>query len=239
MSTVQKREALESSKLPFFHPEPIEYDWGQEIKDIKLRYKLAYPLGWLLMHGQFGKIRAYGQENIPLEGGFLLAANHQSNFDPISIYFCMKGKRCMYFMAKEEFFHTFYTRAVFNFFHAFPVQRSTADKDSIDFAERVIKTGHVLTVFPQGTRDLTHGKPKNFMPGTAMIAREAKADVLPVSIHYEQGKKFRPDLVVRYGQMIPYEELGFTEGSRKSRELRKASQLIEDRVAELWEMDEK
>lgn len=234
--SVEKRYAMESSKLPFFKPDPIEFDWDKKLRNIKPLYKALLPLGFLLMHMQYRSIEVHGVWNIPKEGGFVMAANHQSSFDPISIYYGMKGRRVMYVMAKEEFFHTFYTRWLFEFLNAFPVYRDRSDKDSLEFAKRVIQEGYVLLLFPSGTRDLTHSKPKDFKPGAALLAREAKADVLPVSIHLEQ-RKFRPKIIIRYGDVIPFEELGFTEGSRKSKELRAASAKIEKSVQELWEMD--
>lgn len=234
--SMETRKALESSKLPFFDPSPIEWDWDRPLRNIKGIYKGLLPLGFLLMHMHYRSIEVHGLWNIPKEGGFVMAANHQSSWDPVSIYYGMKGRRVMYVMAKEEFFHTFYTRWLFTFLNAFPVYRDRSDKDSLEFAKRVIQNGYALLLFPSGTRDLSHGKPANFKPGAALLAREAKADVMPVSIHLEK-RKFRPKIIIRYGDVIPFKELGFTEGSRKSKELRAASAKIEGRVSELWEMD--
>lgn len=237
--SVQERQALEGSRLPFFDPDPITYDWDRPIRDISLRYKLSYPLATVLIHAYFRSFTSYGVDNIPETGGFILAANHVSTYDPISVYYGMRGKRSMYIMAKEEFFHTFYTRWIFNHYHAFPVNRDHPDQESLRFSRRVIDEGQVLTLFPQGTRDLTHGKPSDFKPGAALLARECRADVLPVSIHLtEDASVKRPRCIVRYGEIIPYEELGFTEGKRRSKELRGAAQLIEDQVVSLWENDQ-
>lgn len=235
--SVEIRKAVEGSKLPFFNPAPIKFDWDKPLRNIKPVYKALLPLGFLIMHLQYSSIETHGVWNIPKEGGFIMAANHQSSFDPISLYYGMKGRRVMYIMAKEEFFHTFYVRWLFEFLNAFPVYRDRSDKTSLEFAKRVLDEGYVLTIFPQGTRDLSHGKPENFKPGAALLAREAKADVMPVSIHLEK-RKFRPKIIIRYGDLIPYEELRFTEGSRKSKELRAASQKIEKSVQELWEIDD-
>lgn len=234
--SVETRKALETSKLPFFNPSPIQYDWDRPLRNIKPVYMGLLPLGFILMHTHYRSIEVHGTWNIPKTGGFIMAANHQTSWDPVSIYYGMKGKRVMYIMAKEEFFHTFYVRWLFEFLNAFPVYRGRSDKDSLEFAKRVIEEGYALLVFPSGTRDLSHSRPDNFKPGAALLAREAKSDVLPVSIHLEH-RKFRPKIIIRYGEMIPYEELGFSEGTRKSKELRAASQLIEQRVQELWDKD--
>ena len=105
--SVQERQALEGSRLPFFDPDPITYDWDRPIRDISLRYKLSYPLATVLIHAYFRSFTSYGVDNIPETGGFILAANHVSTYDPISVYYGMRGKRSMYIMAKEEFFTPF------------------------------------------------------------------------------------------------------------------------------------
>ena len=95
-------------------------------------------------------------------------------------------------------------------------------------------------IFPQGTRDKEHGRPEpeSAKAGIALIAREAKSDVLPVSIHRESSNSVkRAKLVIRFGEVIPFEELGFTEGETKSRELRTATKLIMERIGELWDKD--
>lgn len=234
--SVETRKAMETSRLPFFNPAPIEYNWDQDLRDIKTLYKVLLPLGFLIMHTHYRSVEVHGVENIPETGGFVMAANHQTSFDPISVYYGMKGKRVMYVMAKEEFFHTFYVRWLFETLNAFPVYRNHSDKNSLEFAKRVVREGYALLIFPQGTRDLSHGRPDNFKPGAALLAREAQADVLPVSIHLEK-RKFRPKIIIRYGDLLPYRDLGFTEGARKSKELRTASQKIEQSIQDLWEMD--
>ena len=58
--------------------------------------------------------------------------------------------------------------------------------------------------------------------------------MLPVAIYSEHQAKYWTDLTVRFGKMIPYQELGITEEGG-TRELREASRLIMDRITELWE----
>ena len=67
------------------------------------------------------------------------------------------------------------------------------------------------------------------------IAKESKANVLPVSIYSADEMKKGTKLTIRFGELIPYEKLGFTEeGSRE--ELKAAANYVMDEIVKLWEM---
>jgi hypothetical protein len=59
---------------------------------------VSQPIKWLY------RLRAEGVENVPKEGGFVLAANHLSNFDPWPLGLPLFPKRYLRFMAKSELF---------------------------------------------------------------------------------------------------------------------------------------
>jgi 1-acyl-sn-glycerol-3-phosphate acyltransferase len=177
------------------------------------------------------RLKIAGTENIPTEGGFILACNHVTAIDPVIL---ATGKsRPVHFMSKYELFQNpvvcwFLTRL-----NAFPIIRGSSDKTSVYYAIRIVKEDGILGIFPEGTRS-KGGKPIAPKSGVALIARAAKADVLPVSIYSEDNSKLFTKLTVRFGKIIPFEELGITD-SGKSRELKDASRLIMHRITELWE----
>jgi 1-acyl-sn-glycerol-3-phosphate acyltransferase len=173
-----------------------------------------------------------GLENIPEKGGFILASNHIHAFDPVIIgsHFPFP----IHYMGKEEFFESFFIGTLFTKMNAFPVARGSADKASVEFAIRLVKEGCVLGIFPEGTRSKDY-KPGHAKSGVALIAKAARADVLPVSIYTSDNAKYGSRLTVRFGKMIPFEELGFSDEERSSKELREASRLIMERIEELWE----
>lgn len=228
-------------RLPCYSEKPYNYNFDRKIKEYRVNpYIVLKPLGKLLLEKMFFRdLEVYGTENIPEKGGFILASNHVFGWDPETIIYMMKGKRQFYIIAKEEFFHVFYTKWPLLMLHGFPVKRGRPDRDSLNFSVRVLKEGLGLLIFPQGTRDKERKRPGEAKSGVALIARKAKAPVVPVSIHASSDKsERRPKLIVRFGKLIPFEELGFTEGATVSRELKSATQLIMDRIAELWDMDE-
>lgn len=180
-------------------------------------------------------IEVHGRENIPQSGGFILASNHLSFFDPVML--CAFCERTCFFMAKSELFEKPFLGPFIRKMNAFPVKRGTSDKAALGFAERVIEQGKVLGIFPEGkrTEDFKPIKPKN---GVAYLAKKARADVLPVSIHRNKGEIFRPDVVIRFGRPIAFESLGL-DGEYKAHKIREAAKTIMDSIVELWEIDEK
>lgn len=176
------------------------------------------------------KVKFAGLENIPKDGGFILASNHISAPDPVYMYITLK--KPIHYMNKQEHFTKPILSWLYTHFNSFPINRGHADKTSVEYAIRVIEHGDVLGIFPEGTRS-TDFIPKQAKTGVALIARETKASVLPVSIYSEDKAKFFTKITVRIGKLIPYESFGFSEGG-KSDELRNASTMIMDEIVKLW-----
>ena len=225
--------------LAFYNDSEYEYNWDRKISERKPLMKAFLPLAALITHLRFSDVEVHGAENVPDEGGFVLVTNHMTGFDSIAIAYAMKCKRPTYYMAKEEFFHAFYTRIAYLIFNAFPVKRDMPDRQSLRFAKRVVDEGVGLTIFIQGTRDYLRRRLSGGKAGAAMIIRESEADVLPVCIHVERNlRKKRPKCIIRFGDVIPFDELGFTPGKRKSRELKMVTAHLMEKIGELWDKDD-
>lgn len=229
--------------IPFSSKTPYQYNWDRPIKNKQKFVNNIHWFGRFLINHEFESIEVHGVENYPKEGKCLVVSNHVNGMDPITIHMSAgKGTtRTGYFMCKSEFFQAFYFRWILDLFNGFPINREKPDRDSLNFAIKVLEAGELLTIFPEGTRDRYRTRPKleNSKTGFAMIAREAKAPVLPVSIHLSSDLENKhPKCIIRYGEVIPYEELGFTEGSRKASELKSVANNIMTKVQELWDMDQ-
>ena len=226
--------------LKFYSEKPYEYNWDKEPGEKNpFMYKFFVPLAHIILNKKFD-MEFYGAENVPTDRPLLLASNHVAGIDPIAITYCLTKSgtmKTMYFMAKEEFFHTFYTKIPLLVFGGFPVKRGTSDRNSLNYSIKVLKNGHRLLVFPEGTRNLERTKPTEGKAGIALIAREAKVDILPISIYRSktvEGKKDK--YIIRFNEIIPYEELGLGD-KPKSKELRSATELIMEKIGESWEID--
>ena len=172
-----------------------------------------------------------GAENVPQDKPFILVCNHIHFVDPVLL--AVNMPRNVHFMGKKEAFKSKFGAWFLTNVNTFPVARGQGDVAAIDYAVKLIEAGHVIGVFPEGTRskDL---KPHEAKGGVALIARQTKADILPASIYCEQAKGFRRKITIRFGELIPYEELNIPEEG-SSRELREAAGRIMKHVVALWE----
>ena len=146
----------------------------------------SYRAGKLLVRLLFGSVthvRVIRPENANRTGGFLLAANHISHFDPCIISLVIRRK--IDWMAMAEFFRLplvgFLLRAV----DAFPADRDRADRKTIRTAIERLKNGRVVGLFPEGgirdgARSLLEGAP--LRPGASTLAHIAGIPILPCVI---------------------------------------------------------
>ena len=114
-------------------------------------------------------------ENVPEEGGLVLAANHSSNFDPWPLGIPLFPRRFLRFMAKSELFW-FPLGKIITAGGAFPVRRGERDEEAIATAVALCRDGHAVVMFPEGTRrekGLRKKHEARWHTGAARIALEA------------------------------------------------------------------
>ena len=145
-------------------------------------YVLLAGLSWPLLRIVF-RLRVRGTENLPA-GGFVLAANHNSNFDPWPLGIGLFPRRYLRFMGKSELFWTPLKQFI-TAVGAFPVRRGQRDMAAIETAAQLCREGHVVVMFPEGTRR-KKGLRKKYQPkahtGAARIALEADVPLVPAGI---------------------------------------------------------
>ena len=81
----------------------------------------------------------------------MLAANHNSDFDPWPLGIGLFPRRYLRFMGKSELFWTPFKQFL-NAVGAFPVRRGERDTAAIETAAQLCREGHVVVMFPEGTR---------------------------------------------------------------------------------------
>lgn len=138
-------------------------------------------------------------DNIPSKGPVLLCSNHISNFDPATVG--IKLDRKVHYMAKAELFSFKPLGLFLSSLGAYPVKRGGVSKDAIRNSIQLLKEGHVMGIFPEGTRNSKDGAAKK---GAAMIALRSGAAIIPVTLIGEY-KWFRPMTVV-YGKPVDMSE---------------------------------
>lgn len=145
--------------------------------------------------------KVIGRENVPMEGGFILALNHRSNFDVI-----MGGLSCprqLHYMAKKELFQNKLLGWFLKKLNAFPLDRGGNDLKAIKTALSLLKSGEVLGIFPEGTR-VKEGEDISAKAGVSMLALRAKVPVVP-GVIVGDYKLFHRVYVV-FGKPITLEE---------------------------------
>ncbi|MFC3995189.1 lysophospholipid acyltransferase family protein [Nocardiopsis sediminis] len=132
-----------------------------------------------------------GQENIPRDGGVILAANHLSMADPLTIahYLYVAGKRWPTFTAKEGVFRIPVVGAVARSTGQIPVRRGTTDAvKALKAAEEALtRDGSSVIIYPEGTctRD-PHLWPMVAKTGVARLALTTGVPVVPLAHWGEQ-----------------------------------------------------
>ncbi|MBY0010227.1 lysophospholipid acyltransferase family protein [Paenibacillus typhae] len=177
---------------------------------LRLIYAILFPL------------KIVGRENVPKEGGVLLCANHISLLDPMTIG--IKLKRQVKYMAKAELFGVPVLGWLIGKLGAFPVKRGGVSKESIKTALNTLRGGHVMGIFPEGTRNSDTGVAKK---GAASFALRSGAAVVPAAI-IGSYKPFRRMTVI-YGEPI---DLSAFDGAG-SDSLEEVTDVIMGRIHEM------
>ena len=99
--------------------------------------------------------KIYGVENIPKEGAIVVVGNHIHIMDQCNVI--ISTKRKIHYMAKKEYFDPQYKEGHHAWFFrsagCIPVDRSIHDEEAKGAALDVLKDGHALGLFPEGTRN--------------------------------------------------------------------------------------
>jgi 1-acyl-sn-glycerol-3-phosphate acyltransferase len=181
---------------------------------------LSYPFVWLGY-----RLRWRGREHVPGEGGCVLAANHNSNFDPWALGLPLFPRRYLRFMGKSELFNPV-VGPVIKAAGAFPVRRGEGDLEAIETAVQLCREGEIVVMFPEGTRR-RKGLRKKYEArahtGAARIALQAGVPLVPAAIKGTDRLARLGPLRVAYGQPVAIDDL-------RGREIREASQEATDRL---------
>jgi 1-acyl-sn-glycerol-3-phosphate acyltransferase len=141
-------------------------------------YQFLHRVGFRDLLRRLYRIEVVGAERIPASGPAILAANHESIWDPFILG--VATPREIHYMAKSELFRSRPLAAAMRSLNAFPVERGGGDQAAISEAGRLLAGGAVLGIFPQGT-----SKPElqiGWHRGAARLALATGAPLVPVRL---------------------------------------------------------
>jgi 1-acyl-sn-glycerol-3-phosphate acyltransferase len=175
------------------------------------------------------RLKVYGQERVPRDGGLVIASNHYSWLDPVVL-----GDACprtIYYMAKVEAHRVPGLGPFIRAFGCFPVRRGESDRDAVRTMRQVVRDGLALGLFVEGTRQLA-GVPGPVQPGAAMVALQEGVPIIPVAVHGSQTWKpgnFHP-VSIAWGEPIGFD--GLPKGGKGYKE---ASATLQAEIRKLWD----
>ncbi|HUR78124.1 MAG TPA: HAD-IB family hydrolase [Acidimicrobiales bacterium] len=147
--------------------------------------------GWLRPLGQpaidpLATLRIEGLENIPSQGGVILAFNHRSYYDSTAVaYVIAKSGRDGRFLGKKEVFDVPVVGTLAKAIGGIRVDRGTGSDEPLEHAAEALRGGDLIAMAPQGT--IPRG-PAFFEPelkarwGAARLAKLTGAVVVPVGL---------------------------------------------------------
>jgi 1-acyl-sn-glycerol-3-phosphate acyltransferase len=162
-------------------------------------------------------LKVYGVRNVPRDGGVLILSNHQSYLDPVLL--AVRLYRPVSFLARSTLFRGGFG-VLIRKLHAFPVNQDGFAKAALEETIRRLNEGHVLNVYPEGSRTKT-GEIAPVQRGVALILRKAHVPVVIAAIDgsfeaWTKGRKlFKPyPIRVLYGKPM---HLGHLRGEEMLR----------------------
>jgi 1-acyl-sn-glycerol-3-phosphate acyltransferase len=177
--------------------------------------------------------KVYGRENFIEEGAAIFASNHQSYLDPPCIG--MACRKEIYYLTRNTLYQRPLIGPLLKRLNTVPVDRDRGDVSSIKAIIRLLRTGHRVIIFPEGTRS-SDGNLQPARAGLGMIIAKTLAPVVPIRVYgtFEVlprtgGLKLRPV------SLVVGEPMRFTEDDLKGdRELYLTlSKRVMDKIASL------
>jgi 1-acyl-sn-glycerol-3-phosphate acyltransferase len=175
------------------------------------------------------RLKVYGKERVPREGGIVVASNHFHWLDPAVLG--VASPRVLYYMAKIEAHRVPGLGAFIRAFGCFPVRRGESDRDAVRTMRRIVEEGKALGLFVEGTRQRS-GVPGIVQPGAAMVALQEEVPILPVAIHGTQTWRpgSRQPVSIAWGE--PLALTGLPKGGRGYKQ---ASLMVQAEIRKLFD----
>ena len=170
-------------------------------------------------------IKAFGQENIPQKGGFMLFPNHQGMYDMLALVDACPFPLCV--VAKKEVKNIPFLKQAFKMMGALFMDREDVRQSMKIIMEvsKEVASGKNYTIFPEGTRSKKGNCVGEFKSGSFKAATKAKCPIVPValidSFQPFDTKSIKPVVVqVHFLKPLLYEEYQGMNTSEIAQEVR-------------------
>lgn len=126
------------------------------------------------------RLSVEGSEHVLATGGVLIAANHLSHADSIALGLAVRN-RAVSFLGDERLAATPVIGRHLASFGMVALKRGTADVEALDHLVALLRAGHAVVVYPEGSRSRT-GEVHRPRSGVARVAAIAGVPVVPVGL---------------------------------------------------------
>ena len=124
-------------------------------------------------------VKIDGMENIPKNGGFVIATNHLGRLDVALLFYALDGDFILTIAEKYE--HHWLFGPIGNAMDGIWLDRFNADVSAIRKVLTRMKAGGILVIAPEGTRSKTETMAEG-KPGVAYLALKAGLPIVPVGL---------------------------------------------------------
>lgn len=171
---------------------------------LKLRHAISGLMRFLF--NTFTSFDVIGLNNVPEEGGCILAMNHLSILDPPLVYVTMRGENGkMAALVADKYQKTPVISWLVNLFGGIWINREASDFQAIREARSFLQNGGKLGIAPEGTRSDT----ESLIPGktgVAFLAHKAQVPITPIAVtgtenaFRELARLRRPNITLQFGE---------------------------------------
>jgi 1-acyl-sn-glycerol-3-phosphate acyltransferase len=198
---------------------------------------LSYRIGWQffrVMFGTYFRWRVFGAENVPVQGGVILASNHASFLDPPLVGSGLN--RDINYLARESLFRFPGIGALLRSWNSVPVDREGGGAKGLKIILDRLLAGGGIILFPEGTRS-KDGKLLPARSGIGLTVIKSAAPVVPVRVFgtfeaYGRHLKIpRPHRVtVKYGKPMDFAALRAEAKTCDKPRLKEIYQQVADEI---------
>lgn len=210
-------------------------------------YEFLLLIVWVGSQVFYRRYKIHQLENMPDEDTpTILISNHQNGMmDPVLL--CLNNPRPLNFLTRADIFQKSFINKLLRNLNMLPVYRPHDKKTNMkemnqqtfkECTERII-SGRVISLFPEGNhnnRKSLRALKSGILKVTANAWEKSGPDqdliIMPVGIDYTDYKKFRSDLLIRYGKRISIKEIFDDKKELSQLDLNRLREIIKTSLSE-------